>query len=113
MSRLPGMLDRGGWRAGEILAVLALIGAGVAATWDAWSDILWIATRDEEQSHVLLVPVVAAWLVWMRRGRLRNCPRDKRWVGPVVVAAPWKRSQESRLASSKLGRSAPTPRTSR
>jgi exosortase len=69
--------------------LLALLAVGVAATWDAWSDILWIATRDEEQSHVLLVPPIALWLAWIRRSRLRRCPRDGRWIGPVFVAAGW------------------------
>jgi exosortase len=58
-------------------------------TRDAWRDMFTIATRDEEQSHIWLVPVIAAWLVWIRRGRLRHCPRDLRWVGPLVVAAGW------------------------
>jgi exosortase len=79
----------GRWTAREVLAALGLVALGFAATWPAWSDMAWIASRDEEQSHVWLVPLIAAWLVWMRRGRLRRCPRDHRWVGPALVAAGW------------------------
>jgi exosortase len=80
---------REGWSLAEVVGLLTLMAVGFAVTWEAWYDVFWIATRDEEQSHVLLVPVIAAWLVWMRRGRLRRCPRDQRWVGPVLVAAGW------------------------
>lgn len=78
-----------GWPVHDLLGVLLLCGAGIAATWSAWEDIFWLATRDEEQSHVLLVPLVVAWLVWVRRGRLRRCPREGRWIGPALVAAGW------------------------
>jgi len=80
---------RGSWSGPELIGVLALTAVSVAVAWDAWSDIYWLATRDEEQSHVLLVPVIAAWLVWIRRGRLRHCERGGRWVGPAVVALGW------------------------
>lgn len=77
------------WSPFVTISALGLVTLGFAATWDAWSDILWIATRDEEQSHVLLAPVVAGWLVWVRRARLRRCPRSGCWVGPTVVACGW------------------------
>lgn len=81
--------DRSAWAWEDVVALVALLAAGVLATADAWSDILMIALRDEEQSHVLLVPPIVAWLVWIRRSRLRRCPRDYRWVGPLVVALGW------------------------
>jgi exosortase len=69
--------------------LVGLLAAAATVTWDAWADIAYFATRDEEQSHILLVPIVAVWLAWVRRGRLRRCPRDRRWVGPLLVAAGW------------------------
>jgi exosortase len=72
-----------------VVGLAALLGVGIAVTWDAWADMFFIARRDEEQSHVLLVPVIAAWLAWMRRARLRRCPRDRRWIGPVFIVAGW------------------------
>jgi exosortase len=82
-------VDRGAWSRGEAVGAALLVALGVAATWDAWRDILHVGLRDAEQNHVFLAPVIAAWLAWVRRERLRRCPRDARWVGPVLVAAGW------------------------
>jgi exosortase len=68
-------------------AVMALI--GVAATWPAWRDILFIARNDEEDSHIFLVPVVVAWMVWVRRARLRICRPAGGLIGPPIVALGW------------------------
>ncbi len=89
MSPLSDPSRRWGWSPAEVVGLLCLLGTGVLLMWDAWSDIFLIALRDEEQSHILLVPVIAAWLAWMRRARLRHCPRDQRWIGPAFVAIGW------------------------
>jgi exosortase len=68
---------------------LLLMGLGVLATLDIWADIFRIALRDEESSHILLVPVVAAWLVWVRRSRLRDCRVRTSWWGPVLIGIGW------------------------
>jgi exosortase len=73
----------------QLLLAAALVTGAVAATWDAWSDMYHLGTEDPEQSHVLLVPVVAAWLVWVRRERLRRFEPTASWVGPAVVALGW------------------------
>ncbi len=83
------MRGRGAWSASDVIGVVLLIGVSVIVAWDAWSDMFHIAYNDAEQSHVLLVPIVAAWLTWIRRGRLRRCPREGRMIGPVFVAAGW------------------------
>ena len=54
-------------------AGLVLVALGVLVTFDAWADIIRIALRDEESSHIFLVPIVAGWLVWIRRVRWRQC----------------------------------------
>ncbi len=69
--------------------VLALVGLGVAVTFDAWHDMFSIALRDEEQSHVLVVPAVAAWLLLVRWGRLRHYAPVGRLAGPAIVCAGW------------------------
>ena len=33
----------------------------------------------------LLVPLIVAWLIWVRRGRLRHCRPVGQWVGPVIT----------------------------
>ena len=69
------------------LAILAvLLVAAFALTWDAWADICRLARKDEESSHILLVPIVAGWLFWVRRWRLRHCRREGMWVGPLIAA---------------------------
>ncbi len=57
----------------------------------AWSqrhpllDILAIGIRDAEQSHILLVPFIAGWLLWLRRSRLRCVRLRPSVIGPIVV----------------------------
>ncbi len=59
--------------------------------WAAWTqrqpllDILTIGVRDEEQSHIFLVPLIAGWLLWLRRSRLRSVRLRPSPVGPVLV----------------------------
>jgi exosortase len=63
--------------------------AGIYATRAAWTDIYFIAFNDEEASHIFLVPVVAAWMFWVRRVRLRYCAPRGQMVGPPLVALGW------------------------
>lgn len=68
-------------------SLLALVCAVISG--NAWMDLLKIGWRDEESSHVLLVPLVVAWLAWIRRGRLRACRPTGRWVGTVALGLGW------------------------
>lgn len=60
------------WQWWHVALVLVVIAASVAACADAWQDIYFIADRDEEQSHIFLAPIIAIWMAWARRIRLRN-----------------------------------------
>jgi exosortase len=80
---------RRGWTWREIATASVLVVVAVFATWDAWWDICDIAARDEEHSHAFLVPVVAAYLLWVRRERLRGYTPTGTWLGPLMVAAGW------------------------
>jgi len=86
---IPRFLARQGWTAWHAAAALALAAAGAWLTREAWKDIYHIASTDTEQSHVLLVPVVAAWMFWARRLRLRNCPPGGEYIGPLAVGLGW------------------------
>lgn len=86
---MPKLFIRRGWTTSHLVLTFVLIGLGVLATLPAWADILHIARMDEESSHIFLVPLVVAWLVWVRRGRLRLCQPRGMWVGPLLVAVGW------------------------
>lgn len=50
-------------------------------------DILQLASKDEEQSHILLAPLVIAWLVWLRKARLAYVRVKPSLLGCSIVAA--------------------------
>ena len=87
--RILKLLRRNGWGGWHVAGGMAMLLAGIAATRDAWADILLIAMRDEEASHIFLVPIVFGWLIWCRRERLRLCrPGGTIW-GPAIAALGW------------------------
>jgi exosortase len=74
---------------GHVVLATMMGALGVLATFDAWRDIYTIAYNDEEYSHIFIVPLVAIFLVWVRRVRLRHCKPSGRIIGPIVVAVGW------------------------
>ena len=85
----PALAPGKNWTAQRFTVSAALAACGVAATLPAWQDIVHIAIRDEEASHIWLVPIVFAWLVWVRRRRLRQCQPTHTWIGPALIAFGW------------------------
>lgn len=81
--------NRNGWTAWHVYAALAVVSACVVIAGNAWADLSTIGWKDEEASHVLLVPLVVGWLVWVRRGRLRSCEPGRRMIGTLLVAIGW------------------------
>jgi len=75
-----------GWTRWHAVASLIFVTLGVMTTWDAWKDLFQIASKDEEASHIFLVPIVALWLIWVRRGRLRGLKPEGTWIGPIIMA---------------------------
>jgi len=55
----------------------------------AFADIWGIAHPSEEQSHIFLAPVIAAWLFWLRRSRFRGLSVKASLTGPVIVVLGW------------------------
>ncbi|MCX5662429.1 MAG: exosortase/archaeosortase family protein [Planctomycetota bacterium] len=86
---IPRTFSRNGWTIWHLLGALAMLALGVWITRDAWQDMYRIASRDEESTHIFLVPLVAAWLVFVRRGRLRLCLPRGAWLGPVIIVVGW------------------------
>jgi exosortase len=89
-SRLvPRAWLQNGWNRWHPVLLVLLSILGVLATLDAWQDIWAIAMKDEESSHIFLVPIVTAWLIWVRRGRFRRCRPGGGWLGLALIAAGW------------------------
>ena len=86
---IPRALRRNGWTLWHVVGAALMGLAGLALTADAWTDMFLIAWGDEEASHIFLVPIIAAWLFYVRRERLRYCTPREHWVGPLMVAAGW------------------------
>lgn len=84
-----GALSPRGWHPGLLAAGAVVAALGIYATWSGWADLVWLAWNDPESSHILLVPVVAAWLFWIRRHRLAGLRPGFSLLGPAFVAAGW------------------------
>lgn len=77
------------WGAADLIGLLAITLLAIFTMRSTWGDILQIAWRDEESSHIYLVPIVAIWMFWIRRGRWRMIRPTHRWIGPLIVAVGW------------------------
>ena len=75
----------------HLLLAAMLAAIGVVVTAKAWRDILHIVARDEEASHIYLLPLVLGWRAWGRRGRLKHCVRRALWVWPLMGLGRWVR----------------------
>jgi exosortase len=86
---MPRSLTIDRWTRWHLIGAIAMAAIGVAATFEAWNDIYNLAYKDEENSHIFLVPIVAFWLVWVRRVRFRHCSPSGAFVGPLIVILGW------------------------
>lgn len=77
------------WTSWHVTAATVMGAFAVLATWDAWSDIYLIARRNEEYSHIFLVPLVAAAMIYVRRARFRYCKPTGTAIGFLVAAFGW------------------------
>ncbi|MEX0654168.1 MAG: exosortase/archaeosortase family protein [Phycisphaeraceae bacterium] len=80
---------RNGWTTWHVAGAAGMAAVAMLATRDVWADIYNIAMRDEESSHIFLVPIVVLWLLYVRRKRIRYCRPTGLWIGPLLVAAGW------------------------
>ena len=75
------------WTPGTIALLLLMLGVCVWTHRTPLHDVVDIGLTDEEQSHIFLVPFITAWLLWLRRGRVRWVRfRPSPW-GLLMVAA--------------------------
>jgi exosortase len=81
--------ERRGWTIWHLIAAMGLVLLGIYFTSNAWLDMFHIALSDEESSHVLLVPIAVAWLVWVRKGRFRQCRPARSLIGTALIGIGW------------------------
>ncbi len=62
---------RRAWRPRDFAQLALLLGIAVFLNRQPLLDILNIGLRDEDQNHIFLAPLVAGWLLYLRRSRLR------------------------------------------
>ena len=82
-------LYKEGWRPSHLWLAAGLMAAAIYVTYAAWADMLHIAWNDEECGHALLAIPAFAWLAWIRRGRLRRCRPNGRWLGTLFIGLGW------------------------
>lgn len=75
------------WRPLDVALLAALVAVALWTQRQQLLDILAIGWRDAEQSHIFLVPPVAAWLLWLRRTRIRAIRFRPSLLGPAVMVA--------------------------
>jgi exosortase len=84
----PSSVDNG-WSRPRLAAAGVLLAGGLFAARGAWEDIFHVAMRDEEASHIWLVPFLVAWLIHLRRAALLRVTPSASFLGPILVAAGW------------------------
>jgi len=72
----------------RMIAGLAICGLGLLFTYRATLADLWsVWMENQDYSHGVLVAPFAAYLVWRRRGQLRNVPAKPSWLGLAILAS--------------------------
>jgi len=77
------------WTIRQLATAGVMAALAIFATRDAWTDILRHALKDQEYSHIWLVPVVAFFMVYVRRLRIRYCRPVGTSVGVAIALAGW------------------------
>lgn len=77
------------WSAQEYGILALVVGLAFWLVRTELGDILRVAQKDDEQSHILLAPVVAAWLLYLRRGRLKFVRYHPSLLGLGMILLAW------------------------
>lgn len=81
--------SRVGWTDWHLVGAALMALVGVAATHQAWFDLVNTAIQRGQTQHLILLPLVVVWLAWVRRQRLKLCRAGGTWIGPVIVGGGW------------------------
>jgi len=80
---------RRAWRARDFAQLALLLCVGIWLNRQPLWDMFNIGLRDEEQTHIFLAPIVAGWLLWLRRSRLHYLMVQPSYLGMVVAVFGW------------------------
>lgn len=86
--RIPWQHGRA-WTARDFALMALIVGLALWAVRREIASIIQIGLGDSEQSHVLLVPFIAGWLLWLRRDRLPFLRHQPSMLGPLLIATGW------------------------
>ena len=73
------------WSAKDLWMLLALVGASGLAFAPAWAELGNEIVRREDNGYIMIVPIVAAYLAWIRRSRFRYVRRRPSFSGVALV----------------------------
>lgn len=83
---IPESERRSGWTAGRLAWLVVLLALAVLAALPSWHNVLDLALRSDEYSHMLLVLPVVGLLLWQRREQLvAVAPRYSLWGGALAL----------------------------
>ena len=71
------------------IAFLIFCGLNVQVYQRPIADIVGVAIQDPDRSYVLLVPLLAIYLIWLRRSRLRTIEFRVSIWGPIIILLGW------------------------
>ncbi len=77
------------WTRWHAAAAIVLAALGAVITSAALADIYEKAAKDEESSHIFLVPIVAIWMIGVRISRVRHCRPTWTILGPLIILLGW------------------------
>src|SRR5947207_10719546 len=80
------MRPRRNWQFRDFAQLALLLGVGLWLNRQPLADIIAIGRHDGEQSHIFLAPIVAGYLLWLRRSRLRYVMVQPSLVGLAIAA---------------------------
>ena len=80
---------RRSWKVYDWIFLALLLIAGIWTTRVALLEMWRIGMGREEQSYILLAPLVAAWLFWLRRSRLPSMRVEFNLIGPAIIFIGW------------------------
>lgn len=81
------LLAARGWSGWRIVGAGGVLALGAWAVSELWVDLARIASTAPGMAYLPLIPLVIAWMVWVRRWRGRLCRPGGDVLAPLVVGA--------------------------